>query len=402
MDSSRVQRVTQWMCAVAVLIISAGVGYYFARPASFSEAETIATGARDFGELSDRFGALAKEKGGVYAFEVLRRAVLPPGVDIHLLGHVIGDVLYTQEGIAGMAYCTPEFRNACSHTIVIGALTEFGEGILPQVHESCSKAPGGPGAYTMCFHGFGHGVFSYYDYDLAKTAAYCKQAGTAEYNYREYVECVGGAIMELVGGGTHDPEGITAAQKKYLSARDPLAPCDMSVIPDDAKGICYTYITPHLFEAAGADLAHPEEKHFKAAFGYCNRIPKERTEDRTACISGIGKEFPLLALDRDTRTINQASDVQLVRMRSYCGLAPDDAAYEICSNSIVDSLFWGGENDPRVAIHYCSSGEEEKRSACFGYLFQVARTYIAPAQRSDFCAMVPDEEKDICTSTLVS
>src|SRR6185369_5825096 len=69
----------------------------------YAEAATIGQGIKSFQELSDRFAALANKKGAVYAYEVLREAPLPPGTDLHLLGHTVGDILYKQKGVAGIA-----------------------------------------------------------------------------------------------------------------------------------------------------------------------------------------------------------------------------------------------------------------------------------------------------------
>lgn len=369
--------------------------YYFGDSARYAEAATIAGGSQNFKELSGRFEDLAKEKGGVYAFEVLKRAALPSNTDIHLLGHVIGDVLYTQKGIPAMADCTQDFRNACSHTIVIGALNEFGEGALEMIRDACKKAPGGSGAYTMCFHGLGHGVFAYYAYDIPKTVAFCKQTGTKEYNNREYIECVGGMVMELMGGGGHDHDAWVASRTQYLTD-DPLAPCSTSVIPAAAKSICYTYLTPHLFERAGADLGAPQKKDIAGSFLLCDRIPASEKQNRYSCFSGIGKELPILAVARDARALNNASDDALTYMRDMCSAAPHDESYKACTQSVIDSLFWGGENNPRVSMRFCELGEDEEENACFNYLFGIAAAYVPQAKRADFCALMPAAHTAAC------
>lgn len=364
---------------------------------AYPEVVTVTESVSDFQELSRRFEKIADEKGGVYAYNVLLRANLPPNADVHLLGHAIGDILYTQEGVDGIADCTQDFRNACSHSIVIGALNEFGEPALEIIRESCGKAPGGSGAYTMCFHGLGHGVFAYFEYEIPETIDFCRKTGTEAYFNREYVECVGGMIMELMGGGGHNKDVWDESRKKYLTA-DPLAPCSTAVIPRDVKGICYMYLTPHLFERAGADLATPDEKSIAKSFLFCDSIPHEEKESRRSCFGGIGKEFPLLAVDRDTRAINTASDQALLRMRSLCALAPHEEAHDICNDAIVDSLFWGGENNPDTAIRFCTlaatSGETER---CFGYLFEVAAFYVPPERKGDICSRVPEKFQTSCT-----
>jgi hypothetical protein len=138
-----------------VLMMGVGVGSWVVRASAnpYPEADSIGKNVSSFQKLSDRFTSLAQAKGGVYAFDVLKIASLPPNTDLHLLGHVVGDILYKQKGVAGMLDCTQDFRNACSHAIVIGTLNEFGPSKgLSLIHDACAKAPGGSGAYTMCYH----------------------------------------------------------------------------------------------------------------------------------------------------------------------------------------------------------------------------------------------------------
>lgn len=365
---------------------------------AYPEAVTVTENASDFQELSRRFEKIADEKGGVYAYNVLLRANLPPNADVHLLGHAIGDILYTQEGVDGIADCTQDFRNACSHSIVIGALNEFGEPALEMIREACGKAPGGSGAYTMCFHGLGHGVFAYFEYEIPETIDFCKKTGTEKYFNREYVECVGGMVMELMGGGGHNKLSWEASREKYLT-KDPLAPCSTSFIPDDVKGICYMYLTPHLFERAGADLAMPQKKEIAKSFLFCDAIPRTQEENRRSCFGGIGKEFPLLAVARDTRAINSANDQALLVMRDLCTVAPHEEAYGRCTDAIVDSLFWGGENDPDIAIRFCAlASTSDEKDRCFSYLFDVAAFYFTRNAVQDFCVRVPEVYEASCTN----
>lgn len=369
---------------------------------SYEEAATIAQGALGFDDLKERFETLADEKGGAYAYEVLKRAPIPPNTDMHLLAHAVGDVLYKQESIDGIAVCTPDFRNACSHSIVVGALSEYGgENALELIRDACKKAPGGNGAYTMCYHGLGHGVFAYFGYEIPETVEFCAKTGTEQYHNREYMECVGGSIMELMGGGGHDREKWIASRQKYLTD-DPLAPCSSDVMPADAKYICYTYITPQLFERAGADMSMPQPEHIEKAFTYCDRIPESEERLRYACFSGIGKELPLLALARDTRAIEQASDNELLRMREWCELAPHDEAYRACRESIQDSLFWGGENDPEVSVRFCAPTKGDERAGCFAYLARIAINYLPPASsaRTALCQSFPEDAQEGCRTTL--
>jgi hypothetical protein len=81
-------------------------------PKSYPELSQIQNHQASFDDLKKFFQTLAKQKGAEYAFNVLRVATLPPNTDMHLLGHVVGDMLYLQQGAKGINICTQEFRNA--------------------------------------------------------------------------------------------------------------------------------------------------------------------------------------------------------------------------------------------------------------------------------------------------
>ncbi|MEZ4200776.1 MAG: hypothetical protein R3B69_04350 [Candidatus Paceibacterota bacterium] len=86
------------------------------------------------------------------------------------MGHAVGDILYEQEGISGMSICTHDFRNACSHTMVIGALIEFGTGAFPDIRDACHVQRQAVRVRTRCaFMVSDTGVFAYngwYDFPV--------------------------------------------------------------------------------------------------------------------------------------------------------------------------------------------------------------------------------------------
>ncbi|MBI4088448.1 hypothetical protein HY418_03685 [Candidatus Kaiserbacteria bacterium] len=364
--------------------------------ARYIEAASIGKQAKNFDELAERFQVLARDRGALYAFEVLRRAELPQDTDIHLLGHAIGDELYTQKGVAGMADCTQEFRNACSHSVVIGALTEWGEDALSLIHDACRRAPGGRGAYTMCFHGLGHGVFSYYDYSLPETVAFCEETSTKEYAYREAVECIGGAVMELTGGGGHDRDKWLAARARYFPDDKPLWPCIGALIPDIAREICLTYLTPRLWEHANIDPGRPDPQRFAEAFALCDAISQEQGL-RDACFGGFGKEFVVLAAGRDVRGIDQLSDEEYSTAIRWCELASVPDGIHSCIADALASVFWGGENDPDASFRFCALARDEGQEACWERLAESIATWIGDASdRQALCARIPRSSRSAC------
>lgn len=367
------------------------------------DAQNIGKNVTSFEDLSDRFRILAQQKGAEYAFSILRVATLPAQTDLHLLGHIVGEELYAQQGVAGIQVCTPDFRNACSHSIVIGALAELGEGALPKIKEACEAAPGGVGAYTMCFHGLGHGVFAGYGYELERTIDFCKKTGTDEHNQREYTECFGGAIMELMGGGGHDESLWLESRETYL--QDPLDPCLRKEVPDDLREICLIYITPRIWEVAGISLANPDPTHYAHAFESCDRLPKNEENLRNACFAGFGKEFVPLAAQRDIRTVNSYTDTQLDMIIQWCMSAEAEDGQAACTSEALASLFWGGENDPWVGVHFCQLVADTQGSSaavtesCFSRLGGAIGFFIEDQSlKEQLCAELPYDTQDICDS----
>ena len=361
-------------------------------------AETIVLGASGFEELAGRFEELARSEGGVHAFDILRSATIPPNIDMHLLGHRIGDILYEQEGIEGIALCTDDFRNACSHTMVIGALSDHGESALGAIRDACKRAPGGLGAYTMCYHGLGHGVFAFFDYSMPETIELCGKTGTDDYRQREAVECIGGAVMELSGGGGHDPEAWLRSRAAYIEG-DPVAFCLDEMIPENAKEQCFSYLTPELWKMVGIDMGRPDPAQYKYAFALCDAIPSSQQTLRDACYGGFGKEFIPLAADRDIRAVDTLPDEKLRDVVAWCREAGDAAGSAACIEHALHSLFWGGENDPAASLRFCALPDDAALSErCYRVLGENISFYLRGDERARWCSELPEPYMDLCAS----
>lgn len=385
-----------FLIAVAVIFY----GYYFVpkkEVQSYPELNELKGNNMKFDQLRGYFRNLALKKGAPYAYEVLKIADIPKGTDMHLMGHAVGEILYQQKGAGGMEYCTPDFRNACSHTIVVGLLLEKGEAALSEISDACRKAPGGSGAYLMCFHGLGHGVLSYTGYDFKKSLELCKKVGPEKNNFGEYGECVGGMIMEQISGGDHDKELWSKQRKVNLKENDRLFPCNSNLLTDQsAKTFCYIYITPNLFERTGEKgFPKPTNQEITDAFKYCEKIPAKEQNNISTCFGGFGKEFVVFAKERDIRNIDKMSDLELKKVYDWCMLSDDFRGQDSCLVGALASLYWGGENDPSVAIRFCSLQPDQQRGGCFMSLISQAKKYLKPPM-NDFCALLPQEYIQKC------
>ena len=364
--------------------------------------ELMALGQKqfDFNELTVFFRKVAEQKGSAYAFGLMNAASIPPGTDMHLLAHEIGDVLYKKEGATGMRLCNEDFRNACSHSIVVGLFRDKGEEALPIIADACRLAPGGTGAYTMCFHGLGHGILAYAGYDLTRSTAICKKTGTPAYRNREYVECVGGSIMEITGG-VHDARLREKQAKKYLSSKDPLSPCSADFMDDSTRPLCYLYLTPHLLTLAGADLGDPNPQYFKKAFGFCDLI-KSSSVDRDACYAGFGKEYIGIVRSRDARlsTLISIDDDKLTLIYEWCMGIVDRSGARACLLSAENSLYWGGEHGENLPLSFCAVFDDQShRDECFSNLIGALHFYKPdPRMREVACKKFPVSYQKQCVT----
>ena len=388
---------------VLALLLSGGLRGGIFPSSTVSPGDLSGLKEMNLRQLTRHFHSLAEKRGAAYAWKsgvaAANGNLLPPGTDLHLFGHGIAKDIYREKGVRGIQLCTNDLRNACSHEIVVGVFSDGGLSRLKDIREACYEAPGGKGAYTMCFHGLGHGVLAYADYDFKEAVNICGSVGTPEYAGREAVECVGGAVMEMMAG-VNDPTAWEKQKDKYLKKGDPLSPCDMDFMPDEARDICYTYLTPNLFVSAGANLSSPQPKYFKKAIGFCDSI--KDVGNRRACYGGFGKEFVVLANARDIQNVSDMGATKLRLIHEWCSSSGNDAAARECTASALQSLYWGGENNFRVGIRFCeNTPDSSMKEECFSQFFGAVNYYAKDVgYKKKVCEGVPESHNKKCREAL--
>ena len=371
-------------------------------PASYPEVEELSRTTFSFSQLEEYFRLLAEKKGGEYAYKVLKIAPIVPGTDLHLLGHVVGEVLYKQKGIDAIKVCTDDFRNACSHTVVVGLLLDHGENVLSDIAKVCREAPGGRMAYSICYHGLGHGVLAFTGYDLPKAVELCKKTNPKT-SGSEFPECVGGAIMEIDSGGGHDRQTWLKQSKKYLKAEDPLFPCMSNFMPKEAQKLCLIYLSPHLFKIAGNIRGTPSDIQIEKAFFYCEKLPDSNREGRDACFGGFGKEFVVLAKARDIRNISNMTDEELTQVYTWCSLATNEEGRRSCIRYALGSLYWGGTNGYEKPLRFCNIVDDQKdQGVCFSTVIGLVRTFREGVDTKTFCQKLPSSYRTQCEKSFDS
>lgn len=238
---------------------------------------------------------------------------------------------------------------------------------------------------------------------MKKTSQICEKTSPTGFQTREPVECIGGAVMEIISGGGHDHGKWQKQRTAYLVSSKPLALCMSDAIPIQARSWCFIYLTPYLFEASGMDPGNPSPDYFEKAFRFCDALPIADEPDRASCYGGFGKEFVVLAQNRDIRAIADMNSEQLATVYSWCQLVGERKARGACVVNAIQSLFWGGENDPKGAILFCKGiSDESDRHYCFDQLIGAVASYKSDTRyREQFCGNVPGDEQEQCRTALL-
>lgn len=175
--------------------------------------------AEEFKKLTsdEQFRALttlAAAKGGEAAWKFVTatyQGEAGSSGNIHDLAHLAGKLIHKNNGVGGIAICTPVFAFGCYHGLLDAAFATSLDD-LAQAEKECEKVgPVNSGPYGSCIHGIGHGVASFHKtLDLTAALTSCERLT----NGRDF--CYDGAFMEFARG----------APPSFYPSRNPLYPCD--------------------------------------------------------------------------------------------------------------------------------------------------------------------------------
>lgn len=196
--------------------------------------------------------------------------LLPIGTQ-HLAGHIIGDVIYEQEGVSGIAICDSSFGFACFHGLFTIALVTDGVDVVKEIDKECVERFGPLG--TGCTHGIGHGVLEFFGYDrLDEALAMCENTTQLV----SILGCTSGVFMEYNTPLSETEKGGLVTVPREFDPLDAYGPCGS--VSDEYKNSCY-------FEL-GAWWAVSIGENWKYMEGLCAGI--SNTGNYKFCMLGVG------------------------------------------------------------------------------------------------------------------
>lgn len=249
-----------------------------------------------------------EDKGAERAYELFKEGNKDKEFGVaHTLAHIMGELIYEKEGIAGVAVCDSAFAFGCYHSFFGKAITENGPDVVFELDKECVKKWGPKG--LGCPHGIGHGVLGFLGEDaLVEALDIC-----GKLSWKGPIGgCTSGVFMEY---NFRTMQSLEGAEPREFDASRPLYPCDS--VPKPYAEACYFELPAWLMNVFGGDQARAGE--------FCALAPSGR--EREACYKGLGNSIGA----------NERYDA--VRSIAACSKMPDREGELLCRAGAAWSFF---------------------------------------------------------------
>lgn len=273
------------------------------------------------------------EAGAEQAYTDFKTQYSPVSENVsHSAAHMLGEILYDTQGVAGVGVCDNTFAFGCYHGFFGKAVAAEGINVISELDKACIAKWGIKG--TGCQHGIGHGIQTYYQDDkLVESLTAC-----ATLTWQEPIGgCTSGVFMEY--NFKTMEMGQTNARTRKVTETNIHEPCDK--VPEQFLQACY-FEQPQWWQSAF-------KTDYKKIGSLCNSIKK--ISAREACYLGIGNSMsPTVEYDVD-KTIANCKLIEQIEGQTLCRAG---ASWIIFANpkysKDTDKLCDGLSEDYK---HYC-------------------------------------------------
>ncbi len=300
-----------------------------------------------------------------------------PG-DCHQRSHKVGRLNYELQGNKAFSVLNSECMSGYTHGVTEAFFSEHGtENLTQSLRLICPSRS--PGFYAFqCFHGVGHGLMAFNDYDLPASLKDCDRLPPITLN-RE--SCYSGVFMEnVVGAISIDQAKAAGPTAEYHASswlnNDPLYPCD--AVDDKYKNTCYGFQTSRMLQVMGTD--------FQKVAAACGRI---QPQYQSNCFSSMGRDISSTYID-DYSSMEQACNyisASAPNLRLQC-------IYGLAQNKLWDK----SQQDDALAL--CKALQSAAyKEMCYTTLATRAGEIITTHEESKkFCAKYEPKYAQICTA----
>lgn len=283
--------------------------------------------------------------------------------DCHNRAHDAGRIVYELDNKAAFTSCSAECHSGCYHGATEAFFRDNGTSdLIDNIDTICGNDLNMFFAH-QCYHGIGHGLMAYHNYEILDALASCDQLPKLQQS------CYSGVFMENIVGGLAEEH-----QSEYLS-EDPQFPCN--ILDEKYVPACYFYQSTRMTQLADYD--------FEIASSFCADAPEL---GRPACFESLG---------RDIGAYNRTSVEGAI---DTCLTAIPDQYRALCVRGSVQDYFWTPQGQS-TALNYCKLlSNPDLKQVCYTTIFYRAQEVLETTQELDsFCGDFEEGYENICETT---
>ena len=282
--------------------------------------------------------------------------------DCHQAAHSAGRFAYELSGSEAFQTCSAECHSGCYHGATEAYFRDHGTADLADDLATICSAELSEFVGHQCFHGVGHGLMAFSDYELFEALALCDLIPDWERS------CYSGVYMENVVGGLAADQGH---HTQYLND-DPHFPCN--IVGEKYKLSCYGYQSSRMMQLFNGD--------FSAIARECAVLEDEYLR---RCFVSMGRDVGGVNVNNVPGAIED------------CQSAPEGDPRNWCLRGAVQNYFWIPEGQDE-ALAFCEQLEVEDEAAeCYDMIITRAPLVILDsAGLKAFCDRVESSYREFC------
>jgi len=282
----------------------------------------------------------------------------------HLAGRFAYEILQDEAFQTGSAECHSGYYHGAAEAY----FRDHGTANLAENLALICGSELNPFMSHQCFHGVGHGLTAFADYEILEALANCDLLPQGQES------CYTGVFMENIVGGLSPTGG---ASTDYLSD-DPQFPCN--VVDEKYQPSCYFYQTSRMVQLFNYD--------FSLVAAECGKIDPSYQRN---CFESMGRDVGGVHFTDNPGAIKD------------CGSAPSGDPRIWCLSGAVQNTFWDPTGQDQ-ALDFCALLDvEEEKAGCYETIFHRAPLVLTSQEDLQaFCSKAESDYQDACLAAVAT
>ena len=282
--------------------------------------------------------------------------------DCHQAAHSAGRFAYELSGSSAFQSCSAECHSGCYHGATEAYFRDHGTSELEEDLATICSFELSEFVGHQCYHGVGHGLMAFTDYELFEALALCDLIPGWERS------CYSGVYMENVVGGLAADQGH---HTKYLN-EDPHFPCN--IVSEKYKLSCYGYQSSRMMQLFNGD--------FSAIAQECAVVNDEYLK---RCYVSMGRDVGGMNVNNVPGAIEDCMSATKGDPRNWC------------LRGAVQNYFWIPEGQYE-ALEFCGRlSVEDEKAECYDMIITRAPLVLLDrAGLEAFCSRVEFGYRERC------